>query len=264
MYDVHTIREMLVEAGHLAMHHFLKVTPSLKANRTYVTEADLAVQSFLKQVLEAKFPEDGIIAEEDNLRKDPALGDRYWIIDPIDGTASFVAGLPVWGIAVGLVERSRPVAGFFWIPTSQDFYHTTPDGVVYRNDHPTEIKAPEPLHSESLMLSHSRLHRRYRIAPTYPGKVRGLGSAIAHLCYVATGSADVALIGRVFVWDLAAGLALLLNNGGVLRYLNGTHVSLADLFSGEPAPYPMLCGHPDMVAQYEPFISYDAPPATKR
>ena len=256
MVDVRMIREMLEAAGGLAMHHFLKVTPSRKANRSYVTEADLAVQAYLKQALEVHFPDDGIIAEEENLRQDPSSGDRYWIIDPIDGTASFVAGLPVWGIGIGLVEQHRPVAGFFWMPTSREFYYTTPDGVVYRNDQPTGVKPPEALHSESLMLAHGRLHRRYTISPHFPGKVRGMGSAIAHLCYVATGSADVALIPRVFIWDLAAGMALLLNNGGALRYLNGEAVSLTGLFSGDPAPYPMLCGHPDMIAQFEPLITY--------
>lgn len=255
MNDVVLIREMLEAAGRIAMQHFLKVRPTWKANQTYVTEADIAVQAFMKQVLGTHFPEDGIIAEEENLRQEPASGNRYWIIDPIDGTASFVAGLPVWGIGLSLVEEGRPVAGYFWVPTSEDFYYTTPDGVVYRNDQPTEIKTPGPLHRESLMLTFSRLHRRYTLASSYPGKVRGLGSTIAHMCYVATGSADVALLGRVCIWDLAVGLALLTNNGGVLRYLHGSAVSLTDLFSGAPAPSLMICGHADAVARYEALIT---------
>lgn len=259
MYDVGMIREMLETAGRLALHHFLNVIPTLKPDHSYVTEADRAVQAFLKKALDAHFPGDGIVAEEDNLRKAPSSGNRFWIIDPIDGTASFVAGLPVWGIALGLVEQNEPVAGFFWMPVSSDFFHTTPEGIVYRNDQPTRIKTPASLHRESVLLSHGRLHRRYTISRGYPGKVRGLGSAIAHLSYVATGSADAVLIGRVRVWDLAAGLAMLLNNGGVLRYLDGTDVSLAQLLSGNAAPLPMLGGHPDVIAQFEPLISYQAP-----
>ncbi len=263
MNDVTLIKEILEAAGRIAMQPFMKVNPSFKANQTYVTEADLAVQAFLKQALDTHFPEDGIIAEENNLRHEPISGDRYWIIDPIDGTASFVAGLPVWGIGLGLMDGGKPVAGFFWIPMSQDFYHTTPEGAVYRNEQPTKIKTPAPLHRESLFLSFSRLHRRYTLSPHFPGKLRGLGSTIAHMCYVATGSADAALLGRVCIWDLAAGMALLVNNGGVLRYLHGPAVRLTDLFSGEPTHAPMLCGHPEAVARFEALITPQTPSATR-
>lgn len=258
MVDVRMTRELLEGAGRLAMNHYMKVAPLRKANRSYVTDADFAVQAYLKKALEAQYPNDGIIAEEENLRQVPRSGNRYWIIDPIDGTASFVAGLPVWGVALGLVEDGRPVAGFFWIPVMQDFFYTTLEGIVYRNGRPTAIRAPESLHNESLMLAHGGLHKRYTISPQYPGKVRGMGSAIAHLCYVATGSANVALIPQVYIWDIAAGMALLLNNGGAMQYLNGENVSLADLFAGNPAPYPMLCGHPDAIAQYAPFVTFQA------
>jgi fructose-1,6-bisphosphatase/inositol monophosphatase family enzyme len=104
------------------------------------------------------------------------------------------------------------------------------------------------------------LHHGYAIASDYPGKVRGVGSGVAHLCYVATGSADATLMGHEYVWDLAAGAALLHCTGGVLKYLHGPPVSLdALLRSGERAPYPMLAGHPEAVARFEALISYDAP-----
>jgi len=260
MYDVPAMRELLERAGALAMRHFLRVTPSWKANATYVTEADLAVQAFLKEELVARFPDDGIVAEEAQLRKEPRAGDRYWVVDPIDGTASFVAGLPAWGIALGLLAGDEPVAGFFWMPVSKDFFHTRPDGGAYRNDRRARIKALEPLHSESVLLAHSRLHHGYAIAPGFPGKVRGMGSAVAHLCYVATGSADAALMGHEYVWDLAAGAALLHRTGGVLKYLDGPPVSLGALLrSGGQAPYPMLAGHPEAVARFESLITYVAP-----
>lgn len=259
MYDVGMIRAMLEAAGDLAMDHFLNVSPSWKADRTYVTEADLAVQAFLKEALETHFPEDGLVAEEDDLRKKPVSGDRYWIVDPIDGTYPFVTGLLGWGVALGLVEGGRPAAGFFWMPPSRDFYHTTPDGGACRNGRPFTMKAPGPLNRQTLLFTHTRPHQRYTLSADYPGRVFCLGSASTHLCHVATGSGDAVLIGHDKIWDLAPGLALLVNNGGVLRYLKGGEVTLSDLLSGTPAPYPMLGGHPDVIAQIEPLLDYHSP-----
>ena len=254
MHDVAHIQEVLTGAGRIAMRSFGSVTPQWKESQSYVTEADIAVQSFLRDWLRTHYPGDGIIAEEEDLRLTPAAGERYWIIDPIDGTASFVAGLPVWGIGLALVVDFRPVVGYFFIPMTGDFYHTTPGGGVYRNGQPTQIKAPGALHHESLMLTFSRVHREITLRSSHPGKVRSLGSTIAHMCYTATGSADVAVLGRVCIWDLAPGLALLSKNGGVLRYLHGPPVRLEDLFSGNKAPSLMICGHPDTVALYEDIL----------
>ncbi len=259
MVDVRMIREMLETAGELAMQHFLKVTPSWKPDKTCVTEADLAVQAFLMQELTTHFPDDGIVAEEDDVRKAPAAGDRYWIVDPIDGTTPFVAGLPGWGIALGLIEAGRPVAGFFLMPATCDFFHATPNEAACRNSRPALMKAPRPLDRETMLLTHARPHQRYTLSPDYPGRVFNLGSAAAHLCYVATGGADAVLIGHDKIWDLAAGLALLLKNGGVLRYMKGSAVSPSDLLSGRPAPHPMLGGHPDVIDQIEAFIDYHSP-----
>lgn len=259
MLDVRMIRAMLETAGQLAMQHFLKVNPTRKADHSYVTEADLAVQAFLKEELDAHFPDDGLVAEEDNLRKDPASGGRYWIVDPIDGTASFVAGLPGWGIALGLMEHGEAAAGFFWMPHTRDFFHTTPGQPACRNGQPFLMKTPRPVHPETLLLTHSRPHQRYDLSADYAGKVFCLGSAMVHLCCVATGGADALLIGHDRIWDLVAGLALLVKNGGVLRYVNGPVVSLPELLTGGPAPYPMLGGHPEVITQFEALIDYHSP-----
>ena len=256
MHEADRMKDVLEEAGRLAMRYHRRVKPSLKENRTFVTEADLAVRAFLQAEIAARYPDDGIIAEEEGLRSPPASGSRHWIIDPIDGTASFVSGLPVWGIAVGLAEAGRPRAGLFLMPATGDFFRTTEDGRVLRNGETTRMRAPGPLQRETSLLTISRIHRRYTISPEYEGKARSLGSAIAHLAYLATGAADAVLLGRSHVWDLAAGWAMLAANGGELRYLDGEEVSLTDLLDGQKAPRPILAGHPEMVARFAEVIRF--------
>ncbi len=255
MYDVKLIKELMTSAGERAMKYYRKVTPTWKANKTYVTEADLEVQAFLKTELERRFPDDGLIGEENDLSKEASPGGRYWIIDPVDGTASFARGVPIWGIAVGLFSLSDAIGGFFHIPTTGDFYYSTPEGQVFRNDLPVSIGEPDPASREAVMLTWPKWYKYYAMSPAYPGKVRSLGSTIAHICYVATGSADVAFVQRCAVWDLAAGLALLLHNGGVLEFLDGTPVSIERIITDRESPEPMLAGRPDAVRQYRTWLS---------
>ncbi len=248
------LKTLLKTAGQRALVHFRHVTPSWKANHTYITQADIEVQTFLQEELERRFPDDGMIGEEDDLIKAPRQGDRYWVIDPIDGTASFVRGYPEWGIAVGLLTPTQALGGFFYLPCTDDLFYTLPDGSVWRNERRLTLDRPESDSREAVLLAGARFHQRFRVDPAYRGKIRSLGSTIAHICYVAGGSADAAFVERVFVWDLAAGLAMVLLNGGIAEYLDGTPVSLAELLETRKAAQEMLIGHPDAVAYYRERI----------
>ncbi len=249
------IREALAQAGEIAMRYFRRVKPRWKASHSYVTEADLAVQSFLICWLQRCYPGDGIIAEEECCRIAPQGTRRLWTVDPIDGTASFVAGLPMWGVGLGLTVDGVPTAGYFYVPPTGDYFARGPGGPVLRNGDPALMKAPAPLHQESLLLSVSKLHRQVTLSPDYPGKVRSLGSTIGHMCFVATGSAEAAVLGRVWLWDLLPGLVLLSAAGATLKYLHGPEVDISELLTGARACRLMICGHPDVVSRYEALLS---------
>jgi myo-inositol-1(or 4)-monophosphatase len=256
MYDVEFVSGIIKKAGKLARSYFLDVDPKWKADRSLVTEADLAVQTYLAESFDRRYPQDGLVGEENGLSKPPTTGDRYWVIDPIDGTASFSAGLPVWGIAIGLVVEGEPIAGFFYAPTVDDLIHTTPDGKVLRNGKTYQLQEPDPFGPETSLFIASRLHLHYKVSKRYPGKLRNLGSTLAHLGYVAVGSAAGALVERVYIWDIAAGMAMLANVGGVLRYIDGAPVSAAALLAGQRAPLPMLAGHPATVKAFGDVIEF--------
>ncbi|MGH1522716.1 inositol monophosphatase family protein [Leifsonia sp. L25] len=79
-----------------------------KPDRTFVTEADLAVERAIREALAAERPGDGILGEEYGTEGDAA---RQWIIDPIDGTSNYLRGVPVWGTLIALAENGKPVVG---------------------------------------------------------------------------------------------------------------------------------------------------------
>jgi myo-inositol-1(or 4)-monophosphatase len=249
--DTDWMREVLLGAGKLALGHFGRVAASMKQDSTYVTAADVAVQRFVRRRIEARFPRDGILAEEEGLRRDPDAGPggRTWVVDPIDGTAAFVAGLPVWGISIALVEGGRPAAGYFHLPATGDLFLTAPDGGVLRNGARAALKPHSPFHPETSVMVDARFHARHTVAPSYPGKLRSMGSTAAHLCYVAAGCADAAVAEHAYAWDLAAGVALVRAGGGVVRYMDGSDVDLAPLMAArQPAP-PVLAGSAEAVAR---------------
>jgi myo-inositol-1(or 4)-monophosphatase len=244
-------KRWLKEAGKLALGYFRNVEPSLKDNHTYVTEADWKVQAYLIEKIDKYYPDVGVLAEENDLIKKPKNSEFYFVIDPIDGTASFVSGLPVWGIAFGVIHSGKPAAGYFYMPATNDFFYVEPQGKVYRNDSTTVLKPGENIQLESLLLTISRTHQKVRIASDYPGKVRSLGSTAAHICYTATGSADATIVSGCYIWDLAAGLAMLNRNEGSAFYLNGDPFTLTDdLLSGGKLPLPVVLGHPRKVEYF--------------
>ncbi|HEV7730774.1 MAG TPA: inositol monophosphatase family protein [Candidatus Binatia bacterium] len=224
-------------AGALALGHFRRVAVERKADRTVVTRADREVEALLTSELAAAFPEAGIQGEEGAAR--PAAGPYRFVIDPIDGTSSFVAGLPTWCVSIGLLKGHQPVAGVVHVPCSDEMYVADAAGAWW-NGEPLPLLDDRPGHGDPFVLAHSAVHRRYEI--TWPGKLRSLGSTAYHAALVARGVARAALLGSAHIWDVAGAGALLARVGGRFEYLDGATVDLADLADGRRAPQPVLAG----------------------
>jgi fructose-1,6-bisphosphatase/inositol monophosphatase family enzyme len=161
----------------------------------------------------------------------------------------------VWGIALGLLDGSKPLGGFFYMPVTGDYFSTMPDGTLCKNGRKTRLKNFEPFDRETVLMVDGRFQRHFSISQDYTGKSRSIGSTVAHLCFVASGSADAAFLMHVNIWDIAAGYAMLHVNGGVMEYFDGAPVLLQDLFVNPKVPDAILAGHPDLVKQFRELIS---------
>ncbi len=118
MDDLRAFFDSLAEAAGAAILPYFRARPAVEhkggARFDPVTEADRAAERAIRALVEARFPEDGIVGEE--LGAVRADAPRQWIVDPIDGTRAFIAGLPLWGVLVGLYENGEPVAGLIAQP----------------------------------------------------------------------------------------------------------------------------------------------------
>ncbi len=237
---------MAVEAGRLAMSHFGRVRPEAKPDGTLVTRADLEVQDLLVKRLRELEPDPsalGILGEERGL-SDGLDARTLAIIDPIDGTTSFTTGLWFWGISIGIMERGRPVAGVFHVPAMGLTYLVGRDGPVFLGHEPLPRLVPHPWSRFSQVAVTSDLLSSRPVA--MPGKIRSLGSIAHHLCLVASGRVQAAVVTRSHLWDLAAAAAMVSRAGGVILDPDGNEPGWGALLDGRD-PGLLVAGHRDTV-----------------
>ena len=191
---------------------------STKHDGSVVTQADREAEALLIEGLRTGWPSDGVLGEEGGSH----IGDgkHRWVVDPIDGTASFVEGLCHWGPTVARLDSHGVQAGALWLPRCRDYFFVERGTGVFVNGRRIPLLGAGRVSRGAVMYIPSKLHRFLRL--DWPGKARSLGSHAAHLFRVASGAAQAVLIGPGWsVWDAAAGCAAVEIAGGRVAMLSG-------------------------------------------
>jgi myo-inositol-1(or 4)-monophosphatase len=220
-----------------------------------VTACDRAAQRHIVAALRGRFPDDGIIGEESEdgagITHDRGLSRRTWVIDPIDGTNNFVAGLGCWAVCIGLMEDGMPVLGVVHDVARDVTYAAARGAGAWANDRPVRC-ATGGLSERSLIMLTCNLVRRDGSLPPWflrwtrqVWKLRMLGSAALEAVQVGAGTAHGAITIHGKLWDLAAAAAIVLEAGGVVSDLAGTPVFPMDLSGYGGAKVPFLAAAPD-------------------
>ncbi|WP_296580328.1 3'(2'),5'-bisphosphate nucleotidase CysQ [Xanthobacter sp.] len=196
--------DTVAEAGEMARSMFAAgVKTWTKGNDSPVTEADMAVDAFLRQHLTALDPAAGWLSEESADTPARLSASRLWVVDPIDGTRAFMAAGNDWAVSVALVVEGRPVAAALFAPATDEMFTAMAGTGAFRNGRPLAIAAPARLEGARVAGPPADLDRIARAAriERLP-RVRSLALRLAR---VATGEIDVALAGgNSNDWDLAA------------------------------------------------------------
>ncbi|EEI28257.1 MULTISPECIES: histidinol-phosphatase [Corynebacterium] len=200
-----------------------------KPDLTPVSDADLAVEKTLRGIIERERPDDDILGEE--YGGTPAATGRQWVIDPIDGTKSFVRGVPIWATLIALCDGHTPVLGVVSAPALSRRWWATDGGGAFLNGSPLHVSKVSTLADASLGFSSLSgwadrgLREKFVDLTDAVWRIRGYGDFWSY-CLVAEGAIDIATEPEVNLWDLAA-LDILVREAG------GTFTSL----DGEPGPY---------------------------
>ncbi len=237
------MRPVIYQAGHIAMQHFRQVKVERKADESYVTDADREVETFLKEEIHRRYADHGFFGEEyGHHRTDEA--EFVWAIDPIDGTAPFVFEMPIWAISVGLLHEHRAMVGFVYLPVIDEMYWAVEGDGAFVNNQRIYVNEAQTLSNKTTILAPSATFKGFDF--DFEGRSLSLGSAAAHMCYVARGKIHGGIIESVKLYDIAASAVIIKEAGGVIRYLAGDDMNLWELIDGRKVREPFVFGNSAM------------------
>ncbi len=204
----------------------------VKFDEELVTTAELHLTQGFIDALKSNYPTHQLFTNNQEGKDYTHEDKRYlWIHDPIDGVDNFQTGIPIWGMSLALLENFWPIFGVFHMPATGDLFHACADQAAYKGKREIHISTHTDVDDESLLLTYSRFHKDYN--SKFPGKIRDLGCTTAHICYVAIGRADAAIIANESYQGLAAARVIIESAGGKIFKLDGKGFFLNEYLDGQ-------------------------------
>ncbi len=217
----------------LDMFHRGHFNPTLKADRSVVTEADFAADRLIADAIHDHFPEDALLSEEATTAYTPTgpqtpAPAAIWVVDPLDGTTNFSLGLPHWGVLIARLVDGRPHTAAMYFPVLDELYTAQRGQGAAFNGRPLHTPTPGELSPVSIFACCTRTAARYSVSIPY--KQRILGASGYTLAAIARGMAVVGFESTPKVWDLAAGWLIVEEAGAVIETYQ------------PPTPFPLRAG----------------------
>jgi histidinol-phosphatase len=215
---LHAVSALATLAGDEANRHFRQgIAVEFKGDGSPVTAADRAAETVAREWIRANFPDDGILGEEFGLEKPDAP--RRWVLDPIDGTKSFIHGVALWGTLVAVVEGETVLAGAIYAPPTRELVAAAVGQGAWFNGTRTHVSTTTDLSQATLLTTDDRFpdrparRTRWNQLADRSRIVRTWGDCYGYLM-LATGRADIMVDDRMNPWDAAAVQVVIEEAGG--------------------------------------------------
>lgn len=205
--------------GSVALKHYRSLLDvETKEDGSPVTRADREAETAAREWIASRFPDDGILGEE--FGESEGTSGRRWIVDPIDGTKSFVRGVPLWGSLVALVEGEQVLAGAAYFPAVNEILAAAPGDGCWWNGQRAQVSRTSTLAGATVLITDER---RFASAAAREGwrtligeasVARSWGDCFGYLL-VATGRAEAMIDPIVAAWDASCFLPIIEEAGGV-------------------------------------------------
>lgn len=219
------------EGGEILLHHWRKLPAGSveeKKKNDFVTIADRESEDRIARTIRSRFPEDNFLGEESGARGSGTAA-RTWIVDPLDGTANFIAGFPFWCVSIAAREAGRIVAGVIWDPLREELYTAVRGGGAWRNGIRLAVSGRPGLEGGFVATGFPFRSREridlylalFRSVFLTARGIRRAGSAALDLALVASGVYDAFFEFQLAPWDIAAGAILIEEAGGVVTDFDG-------------------------------------------
>ena len=230
--DIEILKSIVISAAREELlPRFTNVKRGIKADGTFLTEADLAVQNRIADELKHHWPEILFLGEEMEAQEQQALlesGKPIWILDPLDGTSNYASGIPFYAVSLALIEEGELRIGLVYDPERDECFSTVKGQGAYLNDERLQsIDTGLTLKQSTGLIDFKRLSPQLatRLATEIPySSQRSFGSVALDWCWIAIGRSHVYLHGKQNLWDYAAGHLILAEAGGHSCTLDGEAV----------------------------------------
>lgn len=220
------------DAISLSRYHALDLEITTKPDNSPVTDADKAVERAIIDAIATQYPTDGVVGEEFGTS---GSKDRYWVIDPIDGTKNFLRGVPTWATLIALIENKQVVASVVSCPALYRRWYATAGGGAFvlegvikgaSNSPARKLAVSKVAAIKDASIAYSDFQGWGARRPTFEKlldsawRTRGLGDFWSHML-VAEGAVDVAIEPSLALWDMAALDLIVREAGGRFTSLDG-------------------------------------------
>jgi myo-inositol-1(or 4)-monophosphatase len=209
------------EAGQIALDRYRRredLVIERKGRQDFVSEADKACEDFVARALLKVFPEDAFLGEEGGAQN--SGGNATWIIDPIDGTSNFIAGIPLWCVSLGLVIGGKSVLGVIYNPVTEELYAAQTGEGAFLNGRRIRVSSAGKLDEARIGIgfSYRRPVKEHIAAVTAcldaSCEYTRFGSGALGMAFAADGRQDGYYEAHINAWDVAAGMVLVAEAGG--------------------------------------------------
>ncbi len=192
-----------------------------EGNRDPVTEADKQAEELLTAGIRDRFPDHGILGEE-TPESQGLDNDFVWVLDPLDGTYNFLNRYPFFGVSVGVLHRGVPVVGAMFVPSplqaGGQVLHAHSGSGAFFDDEPVRLPGGEGEPGSGLVSLPGAFRSQFQMGTELRrqiGEVRTTGSIVYEISLVASGVLRLAAFGGPRIWDVAAGVVIVREAGGV-------------------------------------------------
>ena len=201
--QIKSINDLLDEVSERQRNDFGNISSDLKPDGTLITNCDRWSDQRIVEGLQNITNQEGVLSEEGS-QKVPE-SEAYWVVDPLDGTTNFSAGIPYWAISIARMVKGEPETAFLDVPALRKRFIAIRGKGVWLNGDQLNEKTREKVNSDCISLC-SRSIRVLQRKPDqpFPGKIRLLGVSSLNMISVAIGQTVAALESTPKIWDLAA------------------------------------------------------------
>ncbi len=189
-----------------------KLQVSKKGPTDFVTNSDLKVERIIIQDLKKAKPNYSLISEENGIENNKDK-DNIWILDPIDGTINFLHGIPHFAISVALKSKNEIVSGVIYDPIKDEMFYAEKDNGAFLNNYRMRVSSKNDL-NDCLFAIGGKFQTKLDF------QNRKSGCAALDLAYVASGRLDGYVQDNLNLWDIAAGIILVKEAGGMMNKLD--------------------------------------------